>query len=297
MSTLAIDSKFPRHTKVAPLSDAAFRLHVAALSYCAEHETDGFVPESEVTTLTKHQDKTPLIKELEAAKGPRENGQPLWRRSARADVTGWDIHDYLEWNESHAALEAKRKRDRARPRANKATDSGGRDGPQQTFDDLRRERDREGIAVESMAMPSSRGAAPVPSHLVGVSNGKQSPDPDPSGDPDGNSHRAKVGGRGATIPEDWTPSAKDLEFAKKRGWDDRRIAEEAVHFQARHLARGTISKSWAHSWITWVIQGNRFDRMDGRASGVQRAARPGPARAVQPAAPPATDEDKPEVYR
>jgi hypothetical protein len=272
VSTLTVDSKFPRHTKVAPLSDAAFRLHVAAMSYCAEHETDGFVPESEVTTLTKHTNKTELIQELEEAKGPRENGHPLWRRSARGKVTGWDIHDYLEWNESHAALEAKRKGARSRMRANRAIEPAvDKPGPQRTFSEL--EANKERTAEERPARAS----------LSQVENSKQ--ESGSSGDPDPTSNRARggAGGRAATIAVDWRPSAADVAFASGKGWDPTRMTEEAERFHAHHLAKGTLSKSWAHSWITWVLQGIRFDRMDNRASGVQRAAgRPGPSRAVQP---------------
>ncbi|HMJ56445.1 MAG TPA: hypothetical protein VK540_30470 [Polyangiaceae bacterium] len=75
-----------------------------------------------------------------------------------------------------------------------------------------------------------------------------------------------------------------------------RIADEAVQFASHHTAKGTISKSWAASWITWVMQGLRFEKKD-RASGAQRMSRPGPARAVQPAPPPVTDEDAPTVIR
>lgn len=291
MSTLTVDSAFPRHVKVAPLSDAAFRLHFAALAYCAEHETDGFMPESEVSTLTKHPDKTPLIQELERAKGPRESGHPLWRRSARTEVTGWDLHDYLDWNDSHAELEAKRERERIRSRTPRRAAAGPKDRPPS-------QRMLDGIHADpariSERIPSAQAPSRVPSHLVDVSNGKQSPDPDPSGDPDRNSTRAR-GGRGSTIPDGWEPTEKDIAFAAAKGWDAKRVADEAEHFRARHMSRGTVSKSWAASWITWVIQGIRFDRLDGRQSGVQRSARPGPSRAVQPDADNA--EGPAKVYR
>jgi len=96
VSWLRIDDKMVRHPKICDLSDAAFRLHMAALGHCAEYETDGRIKESSAVTLTKHKNKTPLIRELVDA--------GLWE----AMIGGWCIHDFLEWNPSHAELKAKR---------------------------------------------------------------------------------------------------------------------------------------------------------------------------------------------
>jgi len=107
---LKTDDKMPRHPKVQPLSDAAFRLHHHALSHCAEHETDGFVATSAIDSLTHHKDKGPLIHELLNARGFRSDAQPLW-----SEVDGgWRVHDFLEYNPSHAELEAKRRRAKER---------------------------------------------------------------------------------------------------------------------------------------------------------------------------------------
>lgn len=40
MSWFHLDDNFPDHRKVAGLSDAAFRLHVAGLAYCSRGLTD-----------------------------------------------------------------------------------------------------------------------------------------------------------------------------------------------------------------------------------------------------------------
>jgi len=292
MSTLSIDCKFPRHTKIAPLTDAAFRLHLSALAYCREHETDGFVPESEVSTLTKHQNKKPLFKELEDARGAREDSRPLWSRSDRGKVAGWQIHGYLEWNESHAILEAKRERERVRIRDTRGAHVGANAGANRQPTLFQQNGNNEPTLpprTDSGAPAPTRAGAPP----LQVSKSKQ--DPDLSGNPDGDSNRAR-GGRGSTLPTGWAPTEADIAFAAKRGWDVGRIADEAVQFASHHTAKGTISKSWAASWITWVMQGLRFEKKD-RASGAQRMSRPGPARAVQPAPPPVTDEDAPTVIR
>lgn len=44
MSWLRIDDKFAQHPKMLDLSDREFRVHFAALCYCAEYATSGTVP-------------------------------------------------------------------------------------------------------------------------------------------------------------------------------------------------------------------------------------------------------------
>ena len=53
MSWLRIEGKMPTHEKVAPLSDAAFHLHVTAKAWCVEHETDGRMRTGIPGTLTR----------------------------------------------------------------------------------------------------------------------------------------------------------------------------------------------------------------------------------------------------
>jgi len=108
MSWLRVDDKFCRHPKVVDLSDAAFRLHVAAKCDCAEFETDGRVKRGAVGGFTKHPDKAALIQELERA--------GLWE----CTEDGWLVHDYLDYNPSHAELKAKREQAKERARKSRA---------------------------------------------------------------------------------------------------------------------------------------------------------------------------------
>lgn len=100
MTWLKLDDKFPHHPKVVGLSDVAFRLHMSALSHCAEYETDGRVVAHAVTLLTNHteEERQEAIKDLVDA--------GLWELI----VGGWEIHDFLEWNPSKAELKANRRR-------------------------------------------------------------------------------------------------------------------------------------------------------------------------------------------
>ena len=99
MTYLKLDDLFAEHPKVDPLSDAAFRLHVAGLLMCSRLLTDGFVEEAKVSRLVPRYKRASLQALLDAG---------LWRRKRG----GYEIHDYLDWNASRSAVEAMKERKR-----------------------------------------------------------------------------------------------------------------------------------------------------------------------------------------
>jgi hypothetical protein len=120
MPYLNLDDNFADHPKVDALSDGAFRLHVAGLNYCARKLTDGVVEKHRVHRLMPVY-KPAYLKELIDAR--------MWM----PNPCGYEIHDYLEWNQSREwwearrAAEAKRKADyRARMAAEAAEREGDR---------------------------------------------------------------------------------------------------------------------------------------------------------------------------
>ena len=94
-----LDDQFPKHPKVLPLSDAAFRLHVAGICYCAQYETNGVVS-AEMVPLLVPRFKARTLEELVSRR--------LWMPHAE----GHEIHDYLEWNRSKQQIEDERERKR-----------------------------------------------------------------------------------------------------------------------------------------------------------------------------------------
>lgn len=99
MSWLRIDDSFPAHPKVAPLSDAAFRLHVTAKAYCCQFATDGFIPEDALVTLPAVARGAALKRAIaELARIRPGQRHPLWE----AVESGWKVHDFLEYNLSAA---------------------------------------------------------------------------------------------------------------------------------------------------------------------------------------------------
>lgn len=85
MTWARLDDSFPEHPKVIGLSDAAFRLHVVALCYCARNMTDGAISSAAGRFMGA---KAKIVRELVDGR--------LW------DVAedGWIIHDYLAYNPS-----------------------------------------------------------------------------------------------------------------------------------------------------------------------------------------------------
>ena len=100
MPWLRLDEGFSEHRKVLELSDAAFRLHVTALCFCARNLTDGFV--SEVAAHRCHPKPKALIAELISAH--------LWTRTSG----GYAIHDYLGYNPTRAQVESERQKAKER---------------------------------------------------------------------------------------------------------------------------------------------------------------------------------------
>lgn len=269
MSTLTVDGKLPSHPKIAPLSDAAFRLHVHAMAHCADHETDGFIAERVLDGLSKHRGKARLVSELMGAKA-RPDGSALWKPVDG----GWLIHDYLKWNDSKEDLEARRASAKARMRDQRAPEV--RSNRHRTSDQQIPNEGRSESEVSRSRAPAA-AISPLGVSGSGSSSGSALDLFESPSDPDRDSHRARGARRGSALAADWLPTDKDREFATTRGWSDVRIADEAIHFANHHRAKGTTSKSWQASWITWVMQSRRFERQSG-------PGRPGPSRAIQPAA-------------
>jgi len=98
---LKFDDQFPIHRKVSGLTDAAFRLHVEAIFWCARNLTDGFIAQDDLASVSRYRRPEGYVTELV--------GRGAW------DVVedGWQIHDYLSWQDSRDKVlrvrEAKKK--------------------------------------------------------------------------------------------------------------------------------------------------------------------------------------------
>jgi hypothetical protein len=99
MAWVRIHDGAMQNIKIASLSDAAFRLWVCGLCYCQTALTDGLIPREAVAQLRA---KPAALKELLTTKLPGR--APLWEPHEH----GYQVHDYLEWNNSRGFVTEKR---------------------------------------------------------------------------------------------------------------------------------------------------------------------------------------------
>lgn len=142
----------PNHRKVAPLSDRAFRLHVTAMAWCVEEQSDGVVPTKVPPTLPAAPRGAALaatIAELiEAA---------LWS-AIEVPQPGWNIHDFLIYNLSKA---------KAAELAKVRAEAGQKGGKQSA--------ERREAKPKQVLDPLLEPSLPSASHMV---EAKLNPDPD-----------------------------------------------------------------------------------------------------------------------
>lgn len=97
MVWVRFDDQFTIHRKVDGLSDAAFRLHVSAIFWCARNLTDGLVPEEDLDIVSAR------------VRSPQRFAAELVRRKLWSQTDdGWLIHDFLEFQPSRAEVLEKR---------------------------------------------------------------------------------------------------------------------------------------------------------------------------------------------
>ena len=105
---IKLDDGLHSHPKIIEawsIDRAGVGLHLRALSYAADHLTDGHIRESWVAELFRvESERTSAVGAL------LQSG--LWERND----DGYLIHDYLEFNESRADVLARREKDTTRKR-------------------------------------------------------------------------------------------------------------------------------------------------------------------------------------
>lgn len=145
MTWLKTDDRFPEHRKIRRLGDAAYRLHHQALSFAAKDETDGVI---HVVDVEEMQHGRRLSKHI-----PALVDAGLWKPIEG----GWQLHDFLDYNPSHAHLEAERAASRERQARARAKRRGV------TSDDAESNAVTNGV---SHAPVTRESQAPVPSRTV-----------------------------------------------------------------------------------------------------------------------------------
>jgi len=98
MPYLNLDDNYPDHPKVEALSDAAYRLHGAAMFYAARFRLDGYLSPGQLRARNRWSTKAEreLLGTLLHAPGdPCESG-----KCPPDDGVSYRLHDYFQWNKS-----------------------------------------------------------------------------------------------------------------------------------------------------------------------------------------------------
>lgn len=98
MAWVKFDDQYADHSKIAGLSDAAFRLHTAGILYCGRRLTDGVIAADDVPRLVR-KFRRKALEELLTTGDP-----PLWTHALDSYV----IHDYLDWNDPADVVRTRR---------------------------------------------------------------------------------------------------------------------------------------------------------------------------------------------
>jgi hypothetical protein len=124
LSWAKIDDALDENGKIVPISDAAFRAYITSICYSARNESDGFILAKKAKEFAG---RPRIIQELTECRkaSPNKTPSPLWEPVDG----GFLVHDFLEYNPSHAEQEEKRTKDSARKR-NGIAEESKRPGPQ-----------------------------------------------------------------------------------------------------------------------------------------------------------------------
>lgn len=101
MPYLNLDDNYPDHPKVEALTDAAYRLHGAALFYAARFQLDGYLTTGQLKARRNWSPRTEG--ELLAERLLHQPGDPC--ESSRCpddDGRRYRLHDFFQWNKPRA---------------------------------------------------------------------------------------------------------------------------------------------------------------------------------------------------
>lgn len=239
MAWFKVDDQFWSHPKVMALSDSAVALWVRAGSYCAQHMTDGVVPDAALRLLGTKQSAS----ELEA--------NELWERTE----IGWRFHDWHTYQPTSREVAQRRK---ARSEAGRK--GGIRSGETRSKHRSKHEASASPFAshVASHTDEANTNPVPVPVPNNNTSNEvlyrPQSSDSDP-----GATQRRRQGPRETQLPQSWTPTPDHIERARSTGLS---LDREAAKFRAHAEEHGRKAKNWNSAFTRWLINAAEFQERD-----------------------------------
>jgi hypothetical protein len=117
MTWVKLDDQFPINRKVGALPDAAFRLHVEAICWCARNRTNGVVSREDLPQVTRIGKPARLVAMLvQRGLWHEPNHSCPSTGCAQGGKNEWVIHDYLAYNPSKDQVERERSQNAERQR-------------------------------------------------------------------------------------------------------------------------------------------------------------------------------------
>lgn len=187
MPWVRLDEGFPRHPKIAAAGPLGMALQVAALCYCNEYLTDGFIPTGVARTLLDLDGIAMHMWQGEMIGGGQDATADLviqdvvqaglWKKVKN----GWKIHDYHDYQPTKTqVLEMRKQRAEAGKRGGqaKAALANGLANAKQTASDLPSKRSSKPLAksypvpVPVVTTPSFLPTSTTDGKEGGTENGK-----------------------------------------------------------------------------------------------------------------------------
>lgn len=258
------------HEKCVKAGNEAAAFWMWAIQWSHQKRTDGFLDQAllhKIPPTPVHPKKAKVLAELCVSAFIKPGGAGLFDR---ADG-GYRIHDFHDFPALNDDMGPTSELSKARSEAGRLGASKrwqtpmAKDGNQCSLLD-----GKEGGLPVAKSVVCHDGSRPILTLGSSDSSSLSS-----SSDPEGDSNRGRAKKRRSTIPDGWSLTDEDVAYATKRGWDRTRMVDEAEHFANHHKAKGTLSTNWHSSWVTWVLQGRRFERSSGVVKTSARSVQPG----------------------
>lgn len=162
MTWVKIDDGFFRHPKIRAAGRDARDLYLAALCYCNENLTDGFVPDYEVRRLSAEADTDDTNAALTSLCNPRSFGRSLWTTAPG----GYIVHDYHDYQPSRAdVLRLKEVRAEAGSRGGRRA-AQGKETPLETASETAEIPPKEAVAEQLEQQNANQNAEQSPNHVA-----------------------------------------------------------------------------------------------------------------------------------
>ncbi len=234
---------FTRNRKVFGLSDAAFRLYVSAIDWSREQRTDGVLTEKDMPAI-------PRLPRSWRAVALELTGAGLWHQLD----DGWQIHDFLDWQDSADEVAVKQSRARERMRR------------------VRANSERTSGEVRAGVSPLSNSGSSDPSE----------PDPDPAEsfsqprapEPKPKKHRKTPE---TPWPEDYdvTILPRVLEWGEGKGYPKWWVLERVDLMRGKCIETQARTANWFLKTTVWLTNDDKTYGNGPGALEAKRARQPG----------------------